>query len=157
MVSFSCCTTKVLLASFGQLLMTVTVIHLVLLLLTKLSQDGLMICKVYNKVGVLSTFLYLVFINDLVNSIEQLYTCTKLLNVICNCPSLADDISLIALTPNSLQNMLDVANTYSRRWRFKFNANKSSILQFLLKGNQLKEGNIWTLGDTPVPCSDSCT
>lgn len=107
--------------------------------------------------GVLSTFLYLVFINDLVNSIEQLYTCTKLLNIICNCPSLADDISLIALTPNSLQNMLDVANTYSRRWRFKFNANKSSILQFRSKGNQLKEGSIWTLGDTPVPCSDSCT
>lgn len=107
--------------------------------------------------GVLSTFLYLVFINDLINSIEQLYTCTKLLNIICNCPSLADDISLIALTPNSLQNMLDVANTYSRRWRFKFNANKSSILQFRSKGNQLKEGSIWTLGDTPVPCSDSCT
>lgn len=62
--------------------------------------------------GMLSTLLYLVFIYDLVKSIEQIFTSTKLLNVICNCPSLADDISLIALTPNS--EYVDVANTYSR-------------------------------------------
>lgn len=53
--------------------------------------------------------------------------------------------------------MLEVANTYSRRLRFKFSANISSILQFRSKGNKLKEGHIWTIGDTPVPCSDSCS
>lgn len=53
--------------------------------------------------------------------------------------------------------MLEVANIYSRRWRFKLNAYISSIPQFRSKGNQLKEGHTWTLGDTPVPCSDSCS
>lgn len=53
--------------------------------------------------------------------------------------------------------MLEVENTYSRRWRFILSANISSILQFRSKGNKLKEGHIWTIGDTPVPCSDSCS
>lgn len=106
--------------------------------------------------GVLSSFLYLVFINELIDTLQQSSMCTKLLNVASNCPSLADDISLVALTPNSLQDMLNVADRYSKKWRFKFNANKSCILRFRSKGNRVNQAFVWTLGDTPVPRLDSC-
>ena len=78
----------------------------------------------------LVTYSLLVFINELIDTLQQSSMCTKLLNVASNCPSLADDISLVALTPNSLQDMLNVADRYSKKWRFKFNANKSCILRF---------------------------
>ena len=77
--------------------------------------------------GVLSTFLYLVYINDLIVKIEQSSLHTGILNIPSNCPSLADDLSCIGLTPLSLQNMLNIALAYSRKWRFKFNAQKSCI------------------------------
>lgn len=50
--------------------------------------------------------------------------------------------------------MLNVAASYSRKWRFKFNANKSCIL--LLKGNRVNHAFVWTLGDTRVRCLISC-
>lgn len=65
--------------------------------------------------GVLSSFLYLVFINELIDTLEHCSTCTKLLNVASNCPTLADDISLIGLTPISLQSMLNIANEYLKK------------------------------------------
>ena len=102
--------------------------------------------------GVLSSFLYLVFINELIDTLQQSSICTKLLNVASNCPSLADDISLVALTPNSLQDMLNVADRYSKKWRFKFNANKSCILRFRSKGNCVNQNicvDPWRHSRTP--------
>ena len=106
--------------------------------------------------GVLSTFLYLVYINDLIVKIEQSSLHTGILNILSNCPSLADDLSCIGLTPLSLQNMLNIALVYSRKWRFKFNAQKSCILKFRAKGNRADQDYEWTLGDDVVPCLDVC-
>ena len=104
--------------------------------------------------GVLSTFLYLVYINDLIVKIEQSSLHTGILNIPSNCPSLADDLSCIGLTPLSLQNMLNIALAYSRKWRFKFNAQKSCILKFRAKGNRADQDYEWTLGDDVVLCLD---
>ena len=105
----------------------------------------------------LSSFLYLVFINEIIDTLQQSSMCSKLLNVskASKCPSLADDISLVALTPSSLQDMLKVSDRYSKKWRFKFNANKSCILRFRLKCNRVKQAFVWTVEDTPVLCLDS--
>ena len=62
------------------------------------------------------------------------------------CPSLADYFSCIGLTPLTLQNMLNIALVYSRKWRFKFNAEKSCILKFRAKGNRVDQDYEWTLG-----------
>ena len=51
--------------------------------------------------------------------------------------------------------MLNIALTYSRKWRFKFNAQKSCILKFRARGNRTNQNYEWTLGEDVVPCLDS--
>ena len=105
--------------------------------------------------GVTSTLLYLVFVNDLLCELETTNIGFGILDVTSNCPTLADDVMCIALSPNSLQSMLDVAYRYSKRWRFDFNAEKSCILCFRARGNRLPQQLTWSLGDVIVPCKDS--
>lgn len=83
--------------------------------------------------GVLSGFLYCVFINDLLNCrLENVDTKFGVHNVKSTNPALADDIACICLSPVGLQKMLKVAYTctYSCLWRFTFNAQKSNVVMF---------------------------
>lgn len=96
--------------------------------------------------GVLSTFLYLVFINDLLQELEEQSIHIGIYDIISSNPTLADDISLIALSPNGLQRTLEIAYDYSKRWRFNFDANKSSILRFHPSEPPSDFSFIWQLG-----------
>lgn len=101
--------------------------------------------------GVLSTFLYLVYINDLIQALQHGSPNTGILNIPSSCPSLADDLSLIAVTPLALQKLLDIAYRYACKWRFMFNASKSCVLQFRAQGAKLDTCNIsWYLGPAIV-------
>ena len=42
----------------------------------------------------------------------------------------ADDLALIAESPDTLQQMLDIVFAYSNKWRYLFNSRKSWILVF---------------------------
>ena len=70
--------------------------------------------------GVLSTFLYLVHIDDLIHDLQAGSQNTGILNIPSSCPSLADGQSLIGLSPLARQSLLDIAYNYSRKWRFNF-------------------------------------
>jgi hypothetical protein len=105
--------------------------------------------------GVLSSFLYLVYINELILDLEKSCINTGIFNITSNCTSLADDIACIGITPTTLQQMLDTSYEYSRKWRFTFNAQKSSILQFRAKGCKFNKDCAFNLGDIKIPCSDS--
>ena len=48
----------------------------------------------------------------------------------CGAPMYADDLALIAESPEDLQAMLDLVSNYARRWRYSFNAQKSAIMVF---------------------------
>jgi len=50
------------------------------------------------KVGVLSTFLYLVYVNDLLNDLEHSGYGVKVVSVSCGNSEFADDVALFALT-----------------------------------------------------------
>ena len=95
------------------------------------------------------------FINDLLCDLENTNAGFGILDVTSNCPTLADDVMCIALSPNSLQSMLSAANRYPKRWIFDFNADKSCVLCFRATGNRLPQQLSWSLGDATVPCKDS--
>mgnify|MGYP003692099099 CR=1 FL=1 len=78
----------------------------------------------------LSGFLYSVFINDLLNSLECVNTNFRVYNVKSTNPALADDIACLSSSPVGLQEMLNVGFRYSCLWQFSFNALKSSIVNF---------------------------
>ena len=107
--------------------------------------------------GVLSTFLYLVYIDDLINEIQMHTNNSGILSIPSSCPTLADDMSLIALQPRALQMILDIAYSYANRWRFKFNALKSCVLKFRAIGERIDDNLSWNLGGIDIPCEDSYT
>jgi hypothetical protein len=80
--------------------------------------------------AVLSPLLYAVFINELAEVLRS-----KSLGVVAwgrRIPLLlyADDIVLLADSPEQLQQMLDVASTYAHSWQFRFNTKpgKSNVV-----------------------------
>lgn len=100
--------------------------------------------------GVLSTLLYLVFINDLLQELEDQSIHIGIYDITSSNPTLADDISLIALSPSGLQRTLEIAYNYSKRWIFIFNANRSSILRFHPSESPSYFYFKWQLGAHPV-------
>ena len=80
--------------------------------------------------GILSTLIYNLFIDGLLIELEESNLGTCILdNKIGNC-SLADDLTLSCTSPANLQNMLDIVNVYSCRWRYIINPLKSNIIVF---------------------------
>lgn len=107
--------------------------------------------------GVLSGLLYLVFIDELINLLEQSNSKTGIYNITCCVPSLADDIACVSTSPAKLQSMLNVCYEYSRNWRFRFNANKSCILQFTQNARSRDIEFNWKIGNDVVPRNECYT
>jgi len=78
--------------------------------------------------SVLSAKLYLVFVNDLINELEDSKQGALLHDLNASSPVQADDISIITTNRQSSQNMVDICEQYSVNWSFTFSANKSKIL-----------------------------
>ena len=98
--------------------------------------------------GVLSPFMFLCFIDDL---LDQL--CASNLGLIINginltCPCVADDMLVQSLTKNGLQKLLDICVTYFRIWGLDYNVLKCLVIVF----NELlsiynRSGRRWYLGN----------
>ena len=75
----------------------------------------------------------------------DLFTCTTVLHcghtllrhvhplhsvgeVFCGAPMYADDLALVASSPEELQAMLDIVSHYASQWRYRLNSSKSVIL-----------------------------
>ena len=101
--------------------------------------------------GILSPFLFNLFIDDLI------WQCTNLdvgalyegLNV--NILVYADDITIISPVDSHLQRLLDVCSEYSDSWLIRFNPKKSNIITF---GNHLFPKTEFFLGKTKIDHSD---
>ena len=48
----------------------------------------------------------------------------------CGAPMYADDLALIAESPDELQAMLNIVSSYALRWRYQLNPEKSTIMVF---------------------------
>ena len=78
----------------------------------------------------LSMVLYLIFINDLLNELCASNLGITILNMKCGSPAHADDVALVALYPTCLNGMLDICLTYSRKWRYDFNEDKTVYVKW---------------------------
>ena len=102
--------------------------------------------------GVLSTFLYQLYLNDLLETLQRLNLGATVHMVYSGSPTLADDIALIATTPLNLQAMLDCCHEYSSRWKFNFSSSKSAVMIF---GKKKQKDFRWTIGNEVVNISES--
>ena len=80
--------------------------------------------------GTISTLIYNLFIDGHLNELERSNLGTCILDVKTGNCNLADDLTLSCTSPKSLQNMLDIVNRYSTRWRYIINPLKSNTIIF---------------------------
>ena len=84
--------------------------------------------------GILSPFLFNVFVDELVEEILKLNVGAKIGNTNMNILSYCDDLNLLFSCPVHGQVMLDKCNEFAEKWKIKFNPQKSNVIVF---GNPL--------------------
>ena len=80
--------------------------------------------------AVLSPLLYSLFVNDLLVQLEQSGFGVRMGNTFCGAPMYADDLTLIASSPEDLQSMIDIVAQYAKKWRYCLNPQKSKVVVF---------------------------
>ncbi|CAG2214579.1 unnamed protein product [Mytilus edulis] len=87
--------------------------------------------------GVLSALLYLVYINDLLCDIEDSKLGCVLLDISVSSSVQADDIALLSTTEKGMQQLINICQTYSEKWAFKFSPTKSNVLRYSKKNKNV--------------------
>jgi hypothetical protein len=80
--------------------------------------------------GVLSPFLFNIYIYELIDSIIKLKIGAKIGAINTNIISYCDDIYLLFSSPKHGQVMLNKSDEFAEKWRIKFNPNKSNAIVF---------------------------
>ena len=108
--------------------------------------------------GVTSPFLYLMYINGLIEKLEASRLGFCIFNDSCSCPTVADDMLLLSLSPNGLQQMMTICYEYSCQWRYDYNASKCAVIVFNETEHAFKRcTRVWQLGKDEVKERDSYT
>ena len=74
-------------------------------------------------------------------------------DVHCGSPMYADDLALVASSPEELQAMLDFVATYADKWQYQLSAGKSSVMvldesaKMRLSACSFKK---WYIGQNPL-------
>jgi len=74
--------------------------------------------------------MYILFINDLLDKIDNCEASYKINSIICACPTSADDMVILENTKNSLQKLIDTCYTNSTTERYLYNAQKCKVVVF---------------------------
>ena len=104
--------------------------------------------------GVLSAWLYLVYINDLATEPEKAELGATIHTFYMGTPMQVDDVALVAFSVNDMHKMLNICFKYSSRWRYVLNPRKSVVLVFGESPRQKKTiANVrqWWICDSQIP------
>ncbi|VDI19758.1 Hypothetical predicted protein [Mytilus galloprovincialis] len=107
--------------------------------------------------GILSTGLYKTYINDLLKTLERNRLGMHIGTTYIGCPTVADDIALVANSATDLQLMLNVANSYANREKYVIHPEKSTILMKIPPKRSNTTSSDWKLGDNEVSVSKTTT
>ena len=77
-----------------------------------------------------SMFLYCVLINDLLKELQSIKPSIRVNKTTFNALCFADDISLLATCEHDIQNLLNIAIAYIKKWHFEFNHKKCCVITF---------------------------
>ena len=82
-------------------------------------------CQGVRQGGVLSPFLYCLFVDELLDNLAKSGFGVSIDDVYCGSPMFADNLALVASSPEELQPVLDIVATYADKWQYQLNADKS--------------------------------
>lgn len=103
--------------------------------------------------GVLSPYLYCLFVDELLDTLTSSGLDVSIKGLYCGTPMYADDLALIASSPEELQQMLDIVSQYASQWRYSLNPDKSVVMvvgESAITRAQARESREWLLGGPPV-------
>ena len=102
--------------------------------------------------GVLSPYLFLCFIDDLLHELCSSNMGLSIHGVNVCCPTVADDMLLQALTKFGLQVLISICVRYFHMWRLEHNALKCNVLVCNETDAEYKRSNRrWMLGTEDLP------
>ena len=97
--------------------------------------------------GVLSPFLYLCYIDGLINELLHCSSGFKMCSKSLCAPTVADDMLLMSLSKVGLDVLMEICFRYSCKWRYQYGPPKSSVIVFGETKYQLQRARrIWYLG-----------
>ena len=105
--------------------------------------------------GILSTCLYKTYINELLLTLERNRVGTHIGTTYVGCPTVADDLALLANSTSDLQLMLDVTNSFANREKYVIHPEKSTIIMRIPKKSTRFEVTDWKLGDKEISISQT--
>ena len=95
----------------------------------------------------ISPLLYILFINELVNTIEQSSDGLKINNISYSCPTSADDMVLVSLSKNGLGRLVDTCYLNSQKERYRYNSDKSNVVVFNENKHEMQtHSREWQIG-----------
>ena len=108
--------------------------------------------------GVLSPFLFLCFINDLLDELCATNFGLRINGINLTCPTVADDMFVQSLTKLGLQMLINICVRYFHLWCLDYNSLKCAVVVFneLMSAYQHSQ-RTWFLGDSVLKESDSYT
>ncbi len=101
--------------------------------------------------GVISPFLFLLFIDELLGKLESSGVGYSVGANNCCCPTVADDMVLASLSKQGLDAMMQMCYEYSIKWRYVYNPGKSAVIVFNESANHfMTQSRTWNLGSAYV-------
>ena len=100
--------------------------------------------------GVLSSLLFLIFIDSLLKELETSSLETAICDINAGNPTLADDISLIAMTPVNLQKMIEIAQNYVKKWLLQKSYSKSFVMLMTASKRNASQHFTWKINSQPL-------
>ena len=105
--------------------------------------------------GVLSTFLYLVYNDDLLTELEKSNKGCKIGSIDCCCPTYVDDGVLVANSLRNLQILVNIAYAHSCKYHYEFHADKSCVVIFGKNTRTIQQTISVYLGRKLIPQSSA--
>ena len=107
--------------------------------------------------GLLSTDLYKVYINDLLDRMECSGLGAKIGDIDCVSPTCADDVTILAKDSHAMQTLLNMAVEYSNNERYTLQPAKSAVLIARPSRRQHPISEHFTIGEIPISTQESVT
>ena len=104
---------------------------------------------------VLSAWLFLVVIDGLAYTLDDLQQGLRIDKLHVPCILLADDTMIMSPTISTLQTQLEAVYRNSCKWRLAYNSNKSTLIEFSRKKSVVNNKETLNIGNDVIVWSDS--
>ena len=107
--------------------------------------------------AILSPLLYSIFVDELLDLLTTSGLGVSIDTIYCGAPMYADDLALVADSPEELQAMLNIVCTYAGKWHYNLNAGKSFVMIFgesPRSRTHARSSRNWYLGNEEVEEAD---